>query len=237
MLLILVLLLVAPSSGWPATLLDDRDRKDATLGQYNATLIVGTGRAGTSFLVALLTRLGLPTGFTNADVDKTLLHTAAHAGLEHYPRMMNNTIQCSTKLQIFKSPRLTEPEKVAQWINARNIQMVVIPMRKPEDSAESRSFRSSHGDPHRGGFRHATDNTSQMIYNNHVIANMLWMLSHASAIPVVMLSLPEHALDSNYAYAQLKSLLAPHGVSRERFAAEHANLSHPEFVQSFHQRK
>ena len=90
----------------------------------NATLIVGTGRAGTSFLVALLTRLGLPTGFTNADVDKTLLHTAAHAGLEHDPRMMDNyTIQCSPKLQIFKSPRLTEPEKVAQWINARNIQV------------------------------------------------------------------------------------------------------------------
>lgn len=115
--------------------------------------------------------------------------------------------------------------------------MVVIPMRKPEDSAESRSFRSSHGDAKRGGLVHATDNTSQMIYNNYVIANMLWMLSRASAIPVVMLSFPEHALDSNYAYAQLKSLLAPHGVSRERFAAEHAKLSHPEFVQSFHQRK
>ena len=115
--------------------------------------------------------------------------------------------------------------------------MVVIPMRKPEDSAESRSFRSSHGDANRGGLYHATDNTSQMNYNNYVIASMLWMLSRASAIPVVMLSFPEHALDSNYAYAQLKSLLAPHGVSRERFAAEHAKLSHPEFVQSFHQRK
>ena len=48
------------------------------MGQCNATLIVGTGRAGTSFLVALLTRLGLPTGFTNADVEKlysTPLHT------------------------------------------------------------------------------------------------------------------------------------------------------------------
>ena len=96
---------------------------DRAMGQGNATLIVGTGRAGTSFLVALLTRLGLPTGFTNADVDKTLLHTAAHAGLEHDPRMVDNTIQCSPKLQIFKSPRLTEPEKVAQWINARNIQV------------------------------------------------------------------------------------------------------------------
>ena len=97
---------------------------DRGMGQCNATLIVGTGRAGTSFLVALLTRLGLPTGFTNADVDKTLLHTAAHAGLEHDPRMVDNyTIQCSPKLQIFKSPRLTEPENVAQWINARNIQV------------------------------------------------------------------------------------------------------------------
>ena len=102
----------------------ERQSWDRAMGQCNATLIVGTGRAGTSFLVALLTRLGLPTGFTNADVDKTLLHTAAHAGLEHDPRMMDNyTIQCSPKLQIFKSPRLTEPEKVAQWINARNIQV------------------------------------------------------------------------------------------------------------------
>ena len=31
---------------------------DRAMGQCNATLIVGTGRAGTSFLVALLTRLG-----------------------------------------------------------------------------------------------------------------------------------------------------------------------------------
>ena len=124
MLLVLVLLLVAPSSGASATLLHHRDLNDATLGQCNATLIVGTGRAGTSFLVALLTRLGLPTGFTNKDVDKDLINTAAHAGLEHYPRMINNTIQCSPKLQIFKSPLLTEPEKVAQWITAGNLQVL-----------------------------------------------------------------------------------------------------------------
>ena len=111
---------IANGSSLPAA---EKESWDRAMGQCNATLIVGTGRAGTSFLVALLTRLGLPTGFTNADVEKTILRTAAHAGLEHDPRMVNNKIQCSPKLQIFKSPRLTEPEKVAQWINARNIQV------------------------------------------------------------------------------------------------------------------
>ena len=112
--------------------------------------------------------------------------------------------------------------------------MVVVPMRKPEDSAASRSFQSSLlGRAAPGGLTHAHDNsTSQMIYNNYMLANMLWMLS-STAIPVVLLSFPEHALDSNYSYAKLRPLLALYRVSRERFAAEHTKLSHPEFVKSF----
>src|SRR5437660_11896971 len=42
-------------------------------------VISGTGRAGTTFLVQLLTHLGLNTGF---DIDKMEVHPIARAGLE-----------------------------------------------------------------------------------------------------------------------------------------------------------
>ncbi|KAH8047008.1 hypothetical protein JL722_13346 [Aureococcus anophagefferens] len=50
------------------------------------TLITGTGRAGTSFLIALLTRLGLPTGYGETDV-RTAAARRSHAGLERSIRM------------------------------------------------------------------------------------------------------------------------------------------------------
>ena len=46
-----------------------------------------------------------------------------------------------------------------------------------------------------------------MNFNNYVLASMLWMLS-STTIPVVMLSFPEHALNSNCSYAKLRPLLA-----------------------------
>jgi hypothetical protein len=43
-------------------------------------LISGTGRAGTTFLVVLLTRLGLDTGFAE---ETMMIDEIARAGLEH----------------------------------------------------------------------------------------------------------------------------------------------------------
>ena len=48
----------------------------------NHILITGTGRAGTTFLVQLLTLLGFDTGFTEKDF-KTLIHPISLGGLEH----------------------------------------------------------------------------------------------------------------------------------------------------------
>ena len=57
-----------------------RSRKATNAGATHHVLITGTGRAGTSFLVQLLTRLGLPTGF---DEESLNLFMPARAGLEY----------------------------------------------------------------------------------------------------------------------------------------------------------
>jgi len=48
-------------------------------------VISGTGRAGTTFLVALLTNLGFDTGFPEKEIERLKSETA-RAGLEHYIR-------------------------------------------------------------------------------------------------------------------------------------------------------
>ena len=80
------------------------------------TVITGTGRAGTSFLVAVLSELGLPTGFTAAQAGAALL-TPWHAGLEHRPSAcrcnggMALCLEFRQGLQITKAPQLAQQEQ------------------------------------------------------------------------------------------------------------------------------
>lgn len=92
-------------------------------------LITGTGRAGTSFLVHLLARLGLDTGF---DADRLELDPVAHAGLEIDPRWPHAPY-------IVKSPWICDTIEELIADDGIHIDHVFIPVRDFEAAAASRA--------------------------------------------------------------------------------------------------
>ena len=178
---------------------NDRTCKDLC----NVTIITGTGRAGTSFLIGLLSLLQLPTGFNPKQVRDSLFNTKPHAGLESDPRLVNNKLTCSERRQIHKSPRLLDR---TEWLGADNIAFIIVPSRKSEDAAASREHQSKHHDPNRGGFvRGAHNVTEQLIANDHAVATFFWKVSSLVNVSPIPLNYPEHVLNGEYAYADSDS--------------------------------
>ena len=95
-------------------------------------VITGTGRSGTTFLIELLTQLGLETGFNASDIDiVSKKNTIARAGLEYDIRLPDCPF-------IVKSPWFCDH---ADEVIARDdvvIQHVFIPIRDLNAAAESR---------------------------------------------------------------------------------------------------
>ena len=93
--------------------------------------ISGTGRAGTTFLISLLTEIGLDTGFSSAEGDGSYYETA-RAGLE-------KDIFDRDGPAIIKSPFLCDhlDEIIALGMSVSHI---IIPVRNFQDAAKSREF-------------------------------------------------------------------------------------------------
>src|SRR3954468_2936704 len=93
-------------------------------------IITGTGRAGTTFLVRLLTEIGLDTGYTRDNWQKDYF-AHCNAGLEHElsdpgaPYIVKNPGLCET----------LERELVRRQVT---IDLAIIPIRELEAAASSR---------------------------------------------------------------------------------------------------
>ena len=149
----------------------------------NATIVTGTGRAGTSFLIGLLSLVRLPTGFNPTVVRNHLFGNEAHAGLEHDPELHGRLLQCNAHRSIFKSPRLFSN---TYWMDAANLGFVIVPIRKSEDAAASREHQSlsskkkrTRGGLIRGGWtmKNIHNMSDQMTANDHTTATFFWKLS------------------------------------------------------------
>ena len=117
-------------------------------------LITGTGRAGTSFLVQLLTNLGEDTGFPKG----VKLSDKCNAGLEHRE---------NSKHRVIKNPEfaLRIPD-----INKKiDIEHVLIPLRDITKASLSRAAIGK-GD---GGLWNASDLTEQEEFNRKLVCKLL----------------------------------------------------------------
>src|SRR5882757_9380718 len=101
---------------------------------YNAPMrshvvISGTGRAGTTFLIQLFTRLGLDTGYTPDTIEVPLL---SRAGLEL-------DIRAATAPYIVKNPHICD---LAEEVLASSVRIehAIIPVRQFEAAAASRAY-------------------------------------------------------------------------------------------------
>ena len=162
-------------------------------------IISGTGRAGTTALVRLLTRLGLETGFKADDmkVDKI-----AHAGLEW-------DLRDERAPYIVKSPWICT--YIGEIIDREDliIDSAIIPMREISLAAESRRLvqrKSGTGDVVPGGLWNVQKPEDQECVLALQFFTLIFHLSR-KGIPIVFLYFPRLVEDVDYLYEMLVRVL------------------------------
>ncbi len=203
-------------------------------------VISGTGRAGTSFLVELLTHLGLETGYQPKDVAKHKCQTA-RAGLEH-------DIRRSDAPYIVKSPWFCDYADEVLQRDDISIEHVLIPMRDLRAAAESRRFVTTtalstmtviqrlrthiFSTAVAGGMWHTSQPIQQEVVLLEQIYKLLLSLSD-TAIPVTLLRYPLLVSDAGYLFRKLQPILGL--VQQPEFEAVFQRIADPSLVHRFNQ--
>lgn len=187
-------------------------------------IITGTGRAGTTFLVALFTHLGLDTGFDPTDLK---LHPLSRAGLER-------GIWEENAPYIVKSPVVCD---MPEHLFGPAIEHVIIPFRGFEEAAESRihvhelaTGRREGGVTYPGGLWDTERAADQANVLRLKFARLLEMLVRYE-IPMTFLLYPRLARDPDYLYAKLGFLLS--GIDPDHFRATFGKVVKPEWINVF----
>ncbi|MEM6395434.1 MAG: hypothetical protein AAF741_03740 [Bacteroidota bacterium] len=206
----------------------------------NHILISGTGRAGTTFIVELLTHLGCDTGFSKEDL-KRYKSKNGRAGLEKElvtdaPYIVKNPAFCEQAEEIFSRDDLI-------------IDYLIIPIRDLKAAAESRrhvqksgqsrqSFRSriKFWQPQKnfaGGM--LTDNTGRKVKNQEALLMKrlydLMLAASSSNVPIILIKYPKSTRDPLYLYEKLKPILLD--VEFNTFSSVYSEVVKPQMVNSF----
>jgi hypothetical protein len=189
-------------------------------------IISGTGRAGTTFLVQLLTALKLDTGFDNP---ASGISPESNAGMEIDIRQANAPY-------IVKSPLLCDNLDEAILGNRIVIDHAIIPMRDLYSAAESRRAVSR-----KAGFANRPNEVPGGLWNakvpeeqESILARMLHNLFFAIAkhdIPVTLLHFPRLVNEPEYLYKKIGFLLP--NVGYDRFLQCFREVGRPELVHDF----
>jgi hypothetical protein len=184
-------------------------------------IITGTGRSGTTFLVQLLTELGLDTGYTSKTWQQDYDAQSA-AGLEHdfgntqTPRILKNPAFCETLPALLAG-------------GAMIVDHAIIPMRALDDAARSRVWIGGRGKT-AGGLWGTADAARQ----KSVLAEKFHLLLHTLTIhniPHTLLEFPRFAREAGYTWQKLHWLLGD--TDRETFDAAFARVARPELIHDF----
>ena len=200
-------------------------------------VITGTGRAGTSFLVQLLTYLGLDTGFSP---QRMALHSTSRAGLE-------SDIRSEDSPYIVKSPWFSiHAEELLQNRKDIIIDHVYIPIRDLHAAAESRRYVTKVAkaklDPAEsdkvdssaipGGLWLTREESQQEVVLMNQLYRLVLALSN-STIPVTLLRYPRLVKDSRYLYEKLKPILKE--ITFTQFESVFNRTVIPSFIHSFNE--
>jgi len=204
-----------------------RIRTDATEGRI---IITGTGRAGTTLLVQLLTALGFNTGFSLKQIHDEI-DSISNAGLE-YRRIEDNSPY------IVKSPWLAD-SLLDDLRNGRIIKQAIVPIRDVAAAADSRrrvyfealrQGRDTTRQP--GGLWYTTNPEAQ----EGVLAMQFYKAIYALVsfeIPIIFLEFPRFAQDYKYAFQRLGSFLNAHSVSDNEFRDAFARIVKLDKISTF----
>ena len=185
------------------------------------TIISGTGRAGTTFLVQLMTALGLDTGFSSPESG---IFSYSNAGMEL-------DIRNPESPYIVKSPWLCDYLDNVLEQGDVVIDHAIIPVRDLYAAAESRRDVSARGPKSAaGGLWHTTSPDQQ----EDVLLQQLYKITHTLAkrdVPVTLLYFPCHATDPEYLYQKLDFLFG--NIPYEQFLETFNRISRPDLIHRF----
>jgi hypothetical protein len=191
-------------------------------------IISGTGRAGTTFLVQLLTALGVDTGFSDLT---SAVFPACHAGMEWDLRQPDAPY-------VVKSPWLCDYLDEALDAGGMVIEHALVPIRDLFSAAESRrvvTARNAPADvPKKTGIPGGLWHTDTPEEQEQVLTRQLYKLMHTLArrdIPLTLLDFPRMVHDADYLYGKVACAL--NGVSSEKFREVFEQVAQPQLVHDF----
>src|SRR5580658_7081176 len=185
-------------------------------------IISGTGRCGTTFLVHLLTELGLDTGISARNWGKKY-YERCHAGLEH------NLLDPETPY-IVKNPALCDTLPALLATGRFVIDHAYIPIRDLESAAASRVSVGGSDGSVSGGLWGTADPARQA----DILANMFYRLVHTLVthdIPHTFILFPRMIHDPAYVRGKLDYLMR--GVRDEAFVTAFLKVADVSLVHCF----
>ena len=170
-------------------------------------VIAGTGRAGTTLLVKILTRMGLDTGFSEHDLENT--DPIAMAGLERDPRG-------SDIPTVVKTPFFWEMAEEVFSNHPQKVRHVIIPIRQLSQAAESRlrvheinvsrfGIAESESNKVRGGLTGTTSPADQEVILGRQLVDLIRVCNQYN-VQYSFVNFPEFANDHEYLFRYLKRI-------------------------------
>ena len=197
-------------------------------GKRHHTIISGTGRAGTTFLIQLLTELGLDTGFK--DITSNVFKNC-NAGMEQ-------DIRGKYAPYIVKSPWLCDHIEEILESEKCVIDIAYITIRDLYSASASRAYVTSNTDATEyEGFKNIPGGLWPTEYpsrQDHVLSSKLYKLIYSLVkhdVSIVFLMFPVFIYNPSYLYKKMKLLLEQ--VSYDQFLVSFKKTVKPELVHEF----
>jgi hypothetical protein len=186
-------------------------------------IITGTGRAGTTFLVQLLTELGMDTGFASSSDG---IFSECNAGME-------KELADPNAPYIVKSPHLCMRLEQVLAVNPNIVvEHAIVPVRELEQAAESRRdvARRNRSITANGGLWL----TDVPLEQEDILARLFHQLLEVLArheIPTTLLAFPRFVHDERYLFRNLRRVFPT--ITQHAMHGAFAKVVRPDLVHDF----
>jgi hypothetical protein len=193
------------------------------------TAITGTGRSGTSLLMALFTKLKLPTGY---GYDDSVVEQFIKTGISAFEFPQDAILQRFSGqpghyagIDIFKSPWYVHSQQLLELFtrecSSYRLCEVIVPVRNVTSAAYSRYANFLKGI---AAGNLTTPTVEDQIEHDAVLMGNMITSFVESDLPIALLAYPRFTTDIEYLYHKLKYFFVRHNISKETVNATLSQL-------------